>query len=121
MPDFEQWYELPPGERVTWGETWFPAAGTGGVVAASEHGALNLRSTAAGLRFDFMPVRPGTYRIELSGAPGNPPAAEGPAAPGKPFTGTLAGTPAGEITARILNAAGDELLSFRGAVSSESR
>lgn len=41
-PTFSDWAELPAGQSLTWLETWYPVAGLGGILYASENGAINL-------------------------------------------------------------------------------
>jgi len=45
-PTYDDWVELGANDEVSWTETWYPAAGIGGLVHAEAGGAL--RVAAAG-------------------------------------------------------------------------
>jgi hypothetical protein len=56
-PTFWDWAELPPGQSLSWEETWFPATGLGGVLYADELGALNLEADGERLQVRLFATR----------------------------------------------------------------
>jgi hypothetical protein len=55
-PTFDEPYELAGGAWVTWEERWYPIAGVGNLVAASEEVALNLVRTSHGIDVALYPT-----------------------------------------------------------------
>lgn len=57
-PTFAQQTELPPGESVSWRETWYPVAGMGDLAAANELVALNVTVDGATVAVAVHAVHP---------------------------------------------------------------
>jgi hypothetical protein len=117
-PTFDDWYELPPGGRVSWSETWYPVADIGGVTTASAAGALHLAPEQAGLRVSLFPTTPvqGELRITLpGGAPIVRPVDISPAQPFNEVIGLPPAVPAqGEIAVALVNGQGQPIFQYRG-------
>ena len=120
MPTYDQWYELAPGDEVTWSEIWYPVAGIGGVTQASEDGALALRSDGNTLHAGLFPTAPmqGQLTIAIPGMdavvqavdidPARPLKAEIPLGSGVPAQGT--------VSATVTDATGEVLFSGQAQV-----
>lgn len=69
-PTFDDWHELAPGGQVTWTETWYPLAKTGGVTYATAAGALHVTAVAGGQRISLFPTSAiqGELRMAWPGA-----------------------------------------------------
>lgn len=118
MPTFDDWFELAPGDDVTWSEIWYPAAGIGGVTWASDDGALALLPGEGLLKVGFFPTVAVRGRLTL--------ALPGAAAvvrdvtldPARPFVETIAlpdVVPAqGEVAVTLLDAQGRMAFEWRG-------
>ena len=119
-PTFDDWYELAPGGQVSWRETWYPAAGIGGVVYADAVAALNLAPAGNALRVGVFPTAAvrGQFKLTVPGlAPINRPVE---ISPGRPFSEQVALTAAvpaqGEVSLSLTNARGEVVLAWRGTV-----
>lgn len=116
-PTFDDWSQLPAGGAVGWTETWYPAAGTGGLVYAAAGGAINVSRTAAGVQVAVFPARPvhGRLQVSLPGAAAV--AVPVDLSPEHPFRQQLTGAVGqGEATVTLLGDAGQTLLSYRGVL-----
>ena len=114
QPTFDDWSELPPGGQITWAETWYPAAGTGGLVYANENGAINVARHGAGLQIAVQPVRPLTGQLEIT-LPGQPPIShQVTLSPDRPYHEDLPTAAPGEVTITLRDPAGQALLTYRG-------
>jgi hypothetical protein len=69
MPTFDDWYELPAGDEITWSEIWYPVAGIGPVTQADGDVALSVRSDGDMLRIGIFPTSPlqGQVTIAVQG------------------------------------------------------
>ena len=120
MPTFDEWYELPPGEQVSWQEMWYPVAGIGGVTHATTAAALHLAPEPGALRVSLFPTTPvqGEIRITLPGAA--PIVKPVNISPAQPFSEALplpAAAPArGEIAVTLVNTQGMTIYEYRGQV-----
>jgi hypothetical protein len=117
-PTFDDWYELPPGGQVTWSETWYPAAGIGGVTYAAAGGALNLAPAGGALRVAVFPTAAVRGQLKLT-VPGLAPIDRSvEISPARPFNEQLAlpaAAPAqGEVSLALTDGRGEVALAWRG-------
>jgi hypothetical protein len=120
-PTFSDWYELAPGDEITWDEIWYPVAGLGGLTYATAGGAIHLSPAGNGLRVAIFPTQPLRGRLAVT-VPGTEPALRDVAiSPAAPFSETFpytASSPArGAVTVALTDEDGREILSYRGEVS----
>ncbi len=64
-PTFAQQTELPPGDSVTWRESWFPVAGMGDLSAANELAALNVQVDRESVHVAVQVVHPMDLEVVL--------------------------------------------------------
>ena len=64
-PTFAQQTELPPGNSVTWRESWYPVAGLGDLSTANEMAALYAAADADTVRVDIFAVHPMDVEVLL--------------------------------------------------------
>lgn len=69
-PTFDQNLTFQPGQGRAWREVWYPVAGIGGVTAADAQGAVNLTSTADGLRLRLFSIASRAGELTVSGQGG---------------------------------------------------
>lgn len=132
-PTFDQPYHLAGGEVVQWQERWYPVAGIGGLVYATESAALNLTRTAGGLRVALYPARAleGTLAVLQVGKAGESQLVAQfalDAVPSVPFVRELNEVASDAVvTVRLSDAAGALLLEYTsgnhlsGILQSDSR
>ena len=65
-PNYDESYELAPGDEITWSEIWYPVAGIGGVAYANEDAALSLTPSAGGLKVGLFPTAAASGRLTVS-------------------------------------------------------
>ncbi len=118
-PTFADWYELAPGDDITWDEIWYPAAGIGGVTWANENGALALLPADGRLRVGLFPTVAvqGKLTITLPGADALVEAVD--LSPARPFVRQVTlpdTTPAqGQVSVTLVDADGQVQFAYRGA------
>ncbi len=120
LPTYADWYELTPGDEVTWSEIWYPVAGIGGVTQANEDAALALRSDGNTLHVGVFPTSAMQGQVTIA-IPGMDPLVRAvDIDPARPFTAEIAlaaGVPAqAEVAVTLVDDTGAELFSAQEQV-----
>jgi hypothetical protein len=120
-PTFSDWYELSPGDEITWDEIWYPVAGLGGLTYATAGGAIHLAPAGDGLHVAVFPTQPLRGRVAVTVPGMEPIVRDVMISPAVPFSETIPyhrSPPAqGEVTVVLTGDGGREILSYRGETS----
>jgi hypothetical protein len=115
MPTFDEWYELPAGDEITWSEIWYPVAGIGPVTQADEDAALAVRSDGNTLHVGIFPTSPLQGQVTIAVEGMAPVVRTVDSDPAQPFTVEIpldAGVPAqAAIAVDLIDADGALMLS----------
>jgi hypothetical protein len=120
-PTFSDWYELSPGDEITWDEIWYPVAGIGGVTQAVAGGTVHVAPSGSGLSVAVFPTQALRGRLTVTGPGMEPVVRDVAISPAAPFSEMIPNTgspPAGgEVTVVLTGADGREIISYRGEPS----
>ena len=117
-PSFFEPYRLAAGESVAWQETWYPIAGSGGLVTANDRVALGLRADSAGWTVGLYPTQPLTGTVVVRMGDASPTRYSFTAAPDAPFVqgvpraGAVAQPPDRPLRIQVLDAQSHALLDY---------
>jgi hypothetical protein len=120
-PTYDDWVELGANDEVSWTETWYPAAGIGGLTHAEAGGALRLDADGKKLRLGVFTVRPmkGTLTVNLPGGASASQAVE--ISPERPFTQEFEYSGPeiadGDVSVSLTDSSGAQVLSYQGKIT----
>ena len=116
---FDDWYELEPGNAVTWDEYWYPVAGIGGVTFADETAAVSLLPRSNSLQLGMFPTTAlsGKLTISLPGA--DPLTLDAQMSPEQPFVRELllgeGVASQGQVAISLVDRGGATVFEWQGA------
>jgi hypothetical protein len=114
-PTFADWNSLVAGGQITWDETWFPAAGIGGVAYASANGAVNVSRTVTGTQVSVFPARPLGGRLDITVPGADPFSRTVQIGPDQPFQEAIASVAdQGMVAVTLTDDEGQALIKYQG-------